>query len=169
MGAPGRLRPRSMEPRSLMVNSSGRPILGIQGSSSDEDPYSVAGSGSRDARRRNPISYLAGILLGWAVTWERGLLNSFLRVSLAFLGSREAAEQQCNSRKTVNKTSYPAHNFVLEISSESYCRAVPLNSGSISPPTIKITAKSVNEALWPLSFFFKVCDLLNVTECTGLH
>ena len=53
MGAPGgRLRPRSMEPRSLMVNSSGRPILGLQGSSSDEDPYSVAGSGSRDARSR---------------------------------------------------------------------------------------------------------------------
>ena len=49
MGAPGgRLRPRSMEPRSLMVNSSGRPILGLQGSSSDEDPYSVAGSGSRE-------------------------------------------------------------------------------------------------------------------------
>ena len=46
----GRLRPRSMEPRSLVLNSSGRPLFrpGAMSGSSDEDPYSVAGSGSRE-------------------------------------------------------------------------------------------------------------------------
>jgi len=56
MAPPGRLRPRSMEPRSLMVNSSGRPILGVQGSSSDEDPYSVAGSGSSGSSGGNGMN-----------------------------------------------------------------------------------------------------------------
>ena len=51
----GRLRPRSMEPRSLVLNSSGRPLFrpGAMSGSSDEDPYSVAGSGSREEESRS--------------------------------------------------------------------------------------------------------------------
>ena len=44
---------------------------------------------------------------GRTVTLVRGFVNNFLRVHLAFLGSRVAAEQLWSSQKIVNKTPCP--------------------------------------------------------------
>ena len=44
-------------------------------------------------------------LLKWAITWRRCFVNNFLSISLACIGSREAAEQQWNPQTTFYKTS----------------------------------------------------------------
>ena len=44
-----------------------------------------------------------------AATWVRGFVAKFLRVPLACLGSREAAEQLGNSHKTFYKPSSPSN------------------------------------------------------------
>ena len=48
--------------------------------------------------------------LGRAVIWRRGFVNNFLRVPLAFLGSRTAAVQLWNSQKIVYKKSSPTNS-----------------------------------------------------------
>ena len=45
-----------------------------------------------------------------AVTWRGGFVNNFLRVPLAFLGSRTAAVQLWNSQKIVYKKSSPSNS-----------------------------------------------------------
>ena len=50
------------------------------------------------------VRFPAFVVLGRAATWVRGLVNNFLRVSFACLGSREAALQLWNSQKTFYKT-----------------------------------------------------------------